>query len=129
MLYVRCIMRISTQNTDEAVLEELGSRLRQIRLGRNLSQTRLAEEAGVGRVTLQRIEEGSTGASLPSLIRILRALNLSEGFDLLVPEPGPSPIDELKRRGRERRRAGAPRAAEGTEPSPSRWRWGDEGDS
>lgn len=122
-------MQISTQTTDEAVLEELGSRLRQIRLDRNLSQTRLAEEAGVGRVTLQRIEDGSTRASLPSLIRILRALNLSEGLDRLVPEAGPSPMDEVKRRGRARRRAGSPRAAERPAQPPHPWKWGDEGGS
>ncbi|HEX6667366.1 MAG TPA: helix-turn-helix transcriptional regulator [Solirubrobacterales bacterium] len=119
-------MAIRAQESDAAILEQLGSRLRQHRLARNLSQARLAEEAGIGRVTLQRIEEGSAAASLPSLIRILRALGLTEGFDQLVPEVAPSPIEEVRRRGAERRRAGSPRGAEKAEPTPE-WEWGDEG--
>jgi transcriptional regulator with XRE-family HTH domain len=118
-------MDISAQNTDSAVLAELGARLRNARLERNLSQAALAEAAGIGRVTLQRIEEGASGASLPSLIRILRALDLSEGLNRLVPEVAPSPLEEVRRRGR-RRRAGSPRPR-GDEGPPS-WRWGDEGD-
>jgi transcriptional regulator with XRE-family HTH domain len=121
-------MRISTQTTDEAVLAELGARLREARLARNQSQASLADQAGIGRVTLQRLEEGGTRASLPSLIRVLRALDLSEGLDRLVPEPRPSPIEEAQRRKRRRQRAGSPRPAASDEDRPQRrpWRWGDE---
>lgn len=106
------------------MLEELGARLREARLARNLSQEHLAEEAGVGRVTLQRIETGRP-ASLVNLIRVLRALDLLAGLDALLPAATPSPIDELRRQGR-RRRAGSPRTLdEGHEGAP-RWRWGDE---
>lgn len=121
-------MRISAHLTDSAVLKELGSRLRSARLERNLSQAALAEAAGVGRVTLQRLEEGATGSSLPSLIKVLRALNLSGGLDSLVPEPVPSPIEEVRRGARQRKRAGPPRRA-ADNSTPPRWRWGDEGPS
>jgi transcriptional regulator with XRE-family HTH domain len=117
-------MAPSAQDPDSVILEELGSRLRRARLDRNLNQARLAEEAGVGRATLQRIEEGKS-PSLVSLIRVLRALDLLDGVDRLVPEPSPSPIDELKRRGRQRQRAGSPRASDHVEP-PRPWRWPDE---
>lgn len=129
-------MEISAQQTDSAVLEEIGARLRNARLERNLSQAALAAAAGIGRVTLQRIEEGAGGASLPSLIRILRALDLGDGLDRLVPAVAPSPLEEA-RRPRRRRRAGTPRSAgepssrgaryPGEEAGPD-WRWGDEGD-
>ncbi|MGV1049408.1 MAG: helix-turn-helix domain-containing protein [Solirubrobacterales bacterium] len=105
------------------MLEELGSRLRRARLDRNLSQEAVAAEAGIGRATLQRIEDGR-GASASNLISVLRALDLFDGVELLVPEPTPSPIDELRRRGRQRQRAGSPRSA-GTAP-PRPWRWPDE---
>lgn len=119
-------MRISAHNADSAVLEELGERLRRTRLERNLSQADLAKEAGIGRVTLQRIEDGHSASSI-SLIRLLRALDLLEALDRLVPEPTPSPIDELRRRGRRRERAGPRRDRQPTGPSPPRsWRWGDE---
>lgn len=119
-------MDISTETTDAAVLRELGARLRRTRLERNVSQIDLAEEAGVGRVTLQRLEEGRS-TSLVNLIRILRALDLSQGLDRLVPQPSPSPIDELRREGRRRQRASSPRDRGPAEP-PAPWKWGDEGD-
>jgi transcriptional regulator with XRE-family HTH domain len=122
-------MHISTQLTDSAVLEELGARLRATRLERNLSQAELAEAAGIGRVTLQRLEEGSTGASLPSLIRVLRALDLSDNLDGLVPEPTPSPVEELRRRGSQRKRASSPRSPARDDDSQPPWRWGDEAPS
>jgi transcriptional regulator with XRE-family HTH domain len=118
-------MKISNENTDTAVLRELGSRLRRARLERNLSQSQLAEEAGVGRVTVQRIEEGES-ASMTKLIRVLRTLGLLEDLDQLVPEPRPSPIEQLRRQGRQRQRARAPRAASEDAEAPSPWRWGDE---
>lgn len=117
-------MQIDPENSDKAVLAELGARLRRARLERNLSQERLAEEAGIGRVTLQRIEAGES-PSLVNLIRVLRVLDLLGGLNALVPEPAGSPLDELQRRGRQRQRAGSARGTKSaTEPRP--FRWGDE---
>jgi transcriptional regulator with XRE-family HTH domain len=117
-------VQISNDLGDSAVLEELGARLRGARLARNLSQERLAEEAGVGRVTLQRIETGQP-ASLVNVIRVLRTLDLLDGLEGLLPAAAPSPIDELRRQGR-RRRAGSPRAPADEHEEAPRWRWGDE---
>lgn len=120
----RRVMRISPHLTDEAVLAELGKRLARWRLERNLSQSEFGDEAGLGRRTVQRLEAGAA-VQLPSLIRVLRVLDLLESLDRLVPEPVPSPIERLKAVGRERRRAGRPRSSEPdgvTEP----WRWADE---
>jgi transcriptional regulator with XRE-family HTH domain len=115
-------MKITQQNTDAAVLTELGSRLARTRLERNLTQAELAKEAGVGKPTLERIEAGES-ARLVTLVRILRALGLLEGLDRLVPEPVPSPIEQLKLHGRRRQRATRARTP-AREPRP--WRWGDE---
>lgn len=118
-------MRITAENSDPAILEEIGSRLRRTRLDRNLSQVDLARRAGIGRMTLQRIEEGKS-PSLVNLIRVLRALDGLDGLDRLVAEPPPSPIDELKRRGRQRQRAGSARGPKTVEHPPQPWRWPDE---
>ncbi len=121
-------MRIDPRSPDAAVLAEIGERIREVRLGRNISQEQLAEEAGIGRVTLQRIEHGSTGTSVRSLIRILRALDLSEGLDLLVPERRPSPLQQIAAEGRRRQRAGSQRSADRDEDAGGGWVWGDEED-
>lgn len=118
-------MRIDARSPDNTVFSELGERIRANRLARNISQEQLADEAGIGRVTLQRIENGSTGTSLRSLIRILRALDLSESLDGLVPEPRPSPIQQVDDAGKTRRRASTKRSA-ADERSTGGWAWGDE---
>jgi transcriptional regulator with XRE-family HTH domain len=120
-------MRIPDLDTDKAILEELGVRLRQARLARNISQGALAQEAGVARFTLQRIEEGQP-SSTTNLIKLLRALDLLEGLDGLLPEGEDRPVDRMRRRSERRRRAGSPR-----KPSLQRdgdqWRWGDESEA
>jgi putative transcriptional regulator len=119
-------MRITDDLTDEAVLGELGRRLARTRLERNLTQRELAEEAGVERKAVQRIEAGES-VRLVSLIGVLRALGMLEVLDALVPEPTPSPIELLALQGRRRRRASGERSR-GSEESrePGGWRWGDE---
>ena len=116
-------MRIAKQATDEAILSELGGRLAQVRLDRNLTQAQLAEQAGISKRTLERLESGSVATQLSGFIRVCRVLEVVERFDVLVPEPVPSPVAQLKLRGRKRKRASARRAAK--VPS-AKWQWGDE---
>ncbi len=120
-------MRIENLLSDEAVLGELGSRLAQTRLERNVSQSRLASEAGVAKTTIERLERGG-GIQLESFIRILRALGLLDRLDVVLSEPLPSPIERLKLQGRQRRRA---RDTQREAPSPEQagpWRWADDPD-
>ena len=108
--------------TDNALLEELGRRLARRRLDLQLTQAKLAEQAGVSKRTVERMESGAAAQTL-SLIRILRVLDLLHGFDQLVPETGPRPMDLLKLKGKERRRASSSRAAD----QPGKvWSWGDD---
>lgn len=115
-------MRINDQLTDEAVLTEIGNRLSRWRLERNLSQAEFAERAGLARRTVQRLEDGES-VQLPSFIRILRALGMSESLDRLLPEPTPSPIERLKNDGHRRQRARGRKTDESTEEP---WVWGDD---
>jgi transcriptional regulator with XRE-family HTH domain len=90
--------------TDTAALETVGSRLAAVRLKRNLTQTVLAREAGVSRATIERLERGA-GADLKLLVRVLRALQLLEGFLAGIPADEPSPMALLRARGKKRQRA------------------------
>ena len=95
----------------------------QVRLERNLTQAQLAEQAGVSKRTVERLESGGVATQLSGFIRVCRVLDLVERFDLLVPEPVPSPVEQLKMRGRRRQRASAKGKAKAL---PKKWQWGDE---
>lgn len=114
-------MRISTTLTDDAILADLGERLSRRRIERGLTQARLADEAGISKRTVERIEAGAS-AQLSSFIRLLRALELVHRIDALVPEAAPSPMELMKLRGKQRERAAS---EEGVDRSDEEWRWGD----
>lgn len=126
-------MRLDLTLDDQTILEELGARLARYRLNRNLKQEALADQAGVSRATVARLEKGSP-TSLTNLIRILRALNLLENLDALLPEPPLSPIQQLRTKKRQRRRASARTETNGVAGLPAKkegpgegalWTWGD----
>ncbi len=106
--------------SDDAVLQEIGTRLAQYRLNRNLTQRELAREAGVSLSTVTRIEDGKS-AQLTNLIRVLRALGLLDNLEALVPAPRVSPLQQLELRGKQRRRASS-KKEETTGPAEP-WTW------
>jgi transcriptional regulator with XRE-family HTH domain len=116
-------MKISPQLTDDAILAELAARLTHARLRQKLSQQDLASLAGVAKRTVERLEAGEP-AVLTNLIRVLRALNLIEALDALLPVSTPSPIEQLERRSKPRRRAARKTPKSATPKAP--WTWGDE---
>ena len=119
-------MRIEPQLTDETILSELGERLARLRLSRDLTQLQLGESAGVGRRLVQRLEAGEP-VTTTNLVRVLRALDALDALDRLIAESAPSPVEELKLRGRQRQRASGERGGgEEADDQARPWRWGDE---
>lgn len=116
-------MKIDFRLTDDAILNELGARLRARRLQANLSQDELAEQAGLNRKVIARIEAGGQTNSI-SLIRLLRALGLLESLDQLVPQVGPTPIELFNQQQgqKQRQRASSRRQTEADTPS-KQWQW------
>ncbi len=119
-------MRIDAMRTDDGVLVEIGERLQRTRLERNQTQQQLADDAGIGVRTLERLESGR-GATLTNVVRVLRALDLLDVLDAALPPPLASPVERLKLAGRRRRRASGivppQRPARSGDPA---WTWGDE---
>ena len=116
-------MKIAKQLSDEAVLRELGHRLASARLASNLTQAELAQEAGVSKRTIERLESGEVASRLSALVRVCRVLGLLDRLDTLLPVAAPGPVEQLKLAGRTRRRASKPRQAA---PHRTRkWTWGD----
>jgi len=118
-------MKITSELTDQAILHELGARLERRRIDAGLTQAQLAEEAGISKRTVERMEAGhSTDAVM--LLRALRVLKLLEAFDQSIPDQPQSPLALLKGKGRTRQRVGRPRRpVEDSTGSPAghRWKW------
>ena len=69
--------------TDDVILQEIGERIKETRISKKLSQKELAEAAGVQRVLVSRIENGSN-FNLATLIKLLRALSKLEDLDKIL---------------------------------------------
>ena len=106
--------------TSDQIQFALCQRLEKIRLMRNITQAKLAEEAGVSRKTIVRLEKGEV-LYFDTFIRVLIALGIQQNLETLLPDPTIRPIDRVKGGGIERRRASSDRSAEARKP----WTWGD----
>lgn len=114
-------MKIAPNITDDALLSLIGERLAQLRLAKNLTQGQLAEQAGLGLRTVQRLELGAAATQLSGFVRVCRVLGLVERFEALIPEEPASPMAQLQQQGRKRQRATGKKAA----AKPKKWTWGE----
>ncbi len=88
---------------------ELGQHLRELRLRQNIDQRQLAEQAAVALNVVKNLE-GGKGATVVSLIKVLRALGREEWLRTLAPQVSISPLQMLKAKPR-RQRASRAKAA------------------
>jgi transcriptional regulator with XRE-family HTH domain len=95
---------METIRTSVELEELLGSRLRELRLLKNLDQKSLAERACLSLNAVKHLESGK-GARVNSLIKLLRALERTDWLDSLASTVSISPMQMLKRGSREPKRA------------------------
>ena len=99
----------------------LCARIAQIRISRNISQKKLADEAGVAVKTVGRMERGE-GVSLDSFIRVMQALGLTGHLQALLPDPSIRPMERIRNKKIERKRS-RQSSKNGEE---SAWSWGNQ---
>jgi transcriptional regulator with XRE-family HTH domain len=93
--------------TDKAIAEELGGRLKALRLRKNFSQKEVSISTGLSLNAVQTAEKGES--KLVTYIKILRALNSLSSLDSFLPDVNISPIALAKMEGRKRKRASGER--------------------
>ena len=79
----------------EELSRELGSRIKSLRIRKDLDQSEAASRAGVALRTVRSLERGH-GSTTETLLRVLKALDALDGLEALVPEPTLSPMALLK---------------------------------
>ena len=82
--------------TNQEVLSEMGRRLREYRLGQDLTAELLATQAGLSVTTVLNAERGRN-PTLETMIKILRKLGRLENLNAFLPEPTISPMELLNR--------------------------------
>ena len=93
--------------SDKAVEDELGNRIKALRLRKNITQKELAEAATLSLNAIKSLESGR--GKLSTLIAVLRELGALDHLNSFIPEPSISPIQLAKMQGKERERASGER--------------------
>jgi len=102
-------MNIDNFNTDQEIIAEIASRLRNLRLNdpeRQMSQQQLADRAGISKSTVARFEQKGEISLMP-LIAILRVMKLLPNINQLVPENialSPMQVSKMKSKNTKRQR-------------------------
>jgi transcriptional regulator with XRE-family HTH domain len=81
--------------TSEEMEAAFGQQLRDLRLRRNIDQRLLADQAGVALNAVKNLESGR-GATLTSLVKVLRTLGRADWLETLAPAVAISPMQMLK---------------------------------
>jgi transcriptional regulator with XRE-family HTH domain len=90
--------------SDKAIIRDIGKRLKQIRLNKNITQQKLSKKSGVHRTTISKIETGQQ-ISLLTLIQVLRGLGELQRLENIIPEEIVSPMQLARLQGKKRKRA------------------------
>ncbi len=86
---------MKSSKTSEELEVAFGQQLRELRLRRNIDQRQLAGQAGVALNAVKNLENGN-GATLTSLVKVLRALERADWLETLAPMVEISPMQMLK---------------------------------
>lgn len=103
-LQKKCMETIWYGWTDAAIVADMGQRLRLVRLNKSITQQTLAEQTGLNRTTIRDIERGKP-VNIMSLLPVLRALDLLENLDAVLPHPLRQPALGSRQVARQRVRA------------------------
>lgn len=89
--------------SDKAIADELGRRIKTLRLRKNITQKELAEATTLSLNTIKSLESGT--GKLSTVIAVLRELDVLDQINNFIPEPSISPLQLAKMQGKQRERA------------------------
>ena len=98
---------------------EISKRIKEYRINISMTQKELADKSGVSIRSISRFENGED-ISLSSFLKILKALNLDDRLDMVVPDQSKRPSYYLESEKKRKRASGKKKNNEKT------FVWGDE---
>ncbi|MBQ8476082.1 helix-turn-helix domain-containing protein [bacterium] len=111
-------MKIKGNENNEAILLEIGQRIRDNRIVQKLTQHELALKSGVSDKTVARIEAGDN-TKIENLLNILRTLGYLSNIELLITQQSIS-LEAMYKNTKTRSRASNKKEQKQS------WAWGDE---
>lgn len=90
--------------SSSAILQEIGRRFKELRVRKDIQQETLTEMSGVSISVIIRFEKGEN-VGMKNVIKLLRAVDLLENLEQLIPEQPISPLQLKKLQKKRRERA------------------------
>lgn len=106
--------------TSQAILAQLAERVKKYRIDMNLSQAEFSQKAGVSLRSITNFESGSD-VKFSNFIKILKALELADNLEVLVPDVSKRPSTFLVT---EKQKQGVRKS--GKKQENNAFSWGDE---
>lgn len=104
--------------SDKSIEEEIGHRIKMLRLRKNITQKELADATTLSLNVIKSLETGR--GKLSSVIAVLRELGALDQLDSFIPEPSISPMQLVRMQGKQRERASGERVKKSS-ASKSSW--------
>lgn len=101
-------------------MRQIGSKLKELRIEKNMKQKELADAAGVSVFTISSIENGKT-TSLLTVIQLLRALEHLDYLDSFFQEESISPVAYAKLMKKNKKKERVRSSANNTNNIDSEW--------
>jgi len=89
----------AARTSDDAIVVEVGSRVKRLRTEAGLTLEEFAEQSGVSRAMLSKVERGEKSPTLAIIVRIAKGLNVSMST-LMGAEPDPAQVVVIRKANR-----------------------------
>ena len=106
--------------TNDAIMRQIGLKLKELRIEKNMKQKDLSETSGVSLFTISAVENGKT-TSMLTIIQLLRALEHLDYLDRFFQEQAISPIAYSKLLQNNTKRERVKTSAKETTTTESEW--------
>lgn len=89
----------ASRASDDAIVIEVGSRVKRLRTQAGLTLEEFATQSGVSRAMLSKVERGEKSPTLAIIVRIAKGLNVSMSA-LMGAEPDPAQVSVIRKANR-----------------------------